>query len=124
SFNINSYKKGKELVQLASGKVTVFKEAKQDQSFYLLSGEEVVLEADSRVNKRNFDLEKAFLWKKGILLFEQTPISEAIQILERWYGVNFIVKEKNERDIKVSGRFEESYLSDVLESLGYAYGFD
>src|SRR5690606_301867 len=70
SFNINSYERGKEQVQLATGKVKVFKETKQAQAFYLLPGEEVVMQADSTINKRDFDLDKAFLWKKGILLFE------------------------------------------------------
>lgn len=124
SFNINSYERGKEQVQLATGKVKVFKETKQAQAFYLLPGEEVVMQADSTINKRDFDLDKAFLWKKGILLFEQTPISEAINILEQWYGVDFTIKKEAIRDIKVSGRFKEAYLSDVLESLSYAYGFD
>lgn len=124
SFNINSFKTGRERIQLASGKVKVFQEKKQNQSIYLLPGEEVVMEANKPINKRKFDLSQAFLWKEGIIQFEQTPVAESIDILERWYGVEFILENKNDREILISGRFEKTNLNDVLESLGYAYGFD
>lgn len=124
SFNINSYDKGKEQVQLATGKVKVFKEANEDQSCYLKPGEEVRLGTDSKINKRKFDLNKAFLWKEGVLLFEQTPFPEVVIALERWYAVEIEVNNKPFQEKRISGEFKDTYLSDVLESLGYAYGFD
>jgi ferric-dicitrate binding protein FerR (iron transport regulator) len=124
SFNINTYNKGKEQVQLATGKVKVYKEKQEDQPYILTPGEEVVVGIDSKISKRKFDLNKAFLWKEGVLLFEQTPFSEVVATLERWYAVEIEVKNNPFQEKKISGEFKDTYLSDVLESLGYTYGFD
>ncbi|MEX2594034.1 MAG: FecR domain-containing protein [Anditalea sp.] len=124
SFNINSYEKGEVQVQLATGKVKVFHDKEEDQPYFLAPGEEVRLGAGSGMSKRKFDLNKAFLWKEGILSFEQVPFSEAVLTLERWYAVEIEVKNRPSQEKKISGQFKDFYLSDVFESLGYAYGFD
>lgn len=124
SFNINSYIKGKDRVQLATGMVKVFREKEDKQPIYLSPGEEVRLAADSGISKNKFDLDKAFLWKDGVLSFERIPFSEAISTLERWYGVEIEIKSKPFQEKMISGEFKDTYLGDVLESLGYAYGFD
>jgi ferric-dicitrate binding protein FerR (iron transport regulator) len=124
SFNINSYIKGKDRVQLATGKVKVFREKEDSQPIFLSPGEEVRIGAESGVSKNKFDLGKAFLWKEGVLSFERIPFSEVISTLERWYGVEIGIKNKPIKEKLISGEFKNTYLSDVLESLGYAYGFD
>ncbi len=124
SFNINSYKKGEVQVQLATGKVKVHQEARENHPVYLTPGEEVVLGPDHKLNKGKFDPDKAFRWKNGILLFEKTDFQEVVAALERWYAVEVKVNNLPSGDINISGEFKNTYLKDVLESLGYAYGFE
>ncbi len=124
SFNINSYDRKKVQIQLATGKVKVIHEYNDDGPIYLNPGEEVIVEADQKLNKATFDLDKAFLWKKGVLLFEKSPFQNTISDLERWYGVEIKVFHRPKKNLKISGEFKNTSLSAVLESLGYAYGFD
>lgn len=123
AFNIKAYGEETVQVQLASGEVKVYKEEKADQPVYLVPGEEVLLGADQILQKREFDLDKAFRWKEGILFFNKTPYSELVLTLERWYGVQIKTTNPPARQMLISGEFRDTYLASVLESLGYAYGF-
>lgn len=124
SFNINSYKENWVQVQLATGKVRVLNVSAKDQSVDLVPGEEVVIGKDSQLVKSKFDLNKAFYWKEGVLGFEKVPFQEVVESLERWYAVDINVQNPPAYTLKISGEFKKNtYLKDVLESLGYAYNF-
>lgn len=124
SFNINSYDKNRVNVQLATGQVKVFKEELESESLLLQPGEEVIMEGHGPMRKRNFDRQTAFLWKDGTLKFTDVSFSEFKITLERWYGVEIRFKGTPSSTIAISGEFKDKYLSNVLESLGFAYGFD
>ncbi|WP_154859529.1 FecR family protein [Cyclobacterium xiamenense] len=124
SFNINSYNSNQITVQLATGIVEVVNESQANQSIFLQPGEEVTSVGTERIVKGRFDLKKAFLWKSGVLLFENFSVDEFTQTLERWYGVEISLENRPHPGLKISGEFQDTYLSDVLESIGYAYGFD
>lgn len=125
SFNINSYKENWVQVQLATGKVRVSNTAEGDQAVVLVAGEEVFIGTDKQLIKSKFDLEKAFPWKEGVLVFERIPFQEVVQVLERWYAAEIKVKNMPPNKVRISGEFKKNtYLKDVLESLGYAYNFD
>ena len=127
SFNIDSYDEERVQVQLATGKVKVFSEGREEEQVFLGPGEEVLLMEDHSLRKKKFDLQRAFLWREGILFFEKTPFSEVVVDLERWYGVDIKVKTGSVGQVgkkRISAEFDNVYLSDLLESLGYAYGFD
>jgi len=124
SFNINSYNPDKITVQLATGAVEVVNESQVNQSVSLLPGEEVTSVGTERIVKGRFDPKTAFLWKYGILLFDNTPPEEFSRTLERWYGVEIEFENTPQPGLEISGEFHDTYLSNVLESIGYAYGFD
>lgn len=124
SFNINSYNPDQIKVQLATGKVEVVNESQENQSVYLLPGEEVISDGTERIIKGRFNPDKAFLWKSGILLFDHVTLGEFTSTLERWYGVEIALVNKPRDGLKITGEFQDTYLSNVLESIGYAYGFD
>lgn len=125
SFNINSFDEKSVQVQLATGRVRVFHEEREEKQVFLDPGEGVSLMEDDSLQKKKFDLEKAFHWKEGILFFERTPFSQVVVDLERWYGVDIKIEDNSGLWRKgISGEFNNVYLSDILESLGYAYGFD
>lgn len=124
SFNINSYNSMQVQVQLATGKVKVFHEDNASEPVYLNPGEEVVVDAAHKLIKAEFDLNNAFLWKNGVLRFDKTPFKNAVSELERWYGVEIGIVQRPGTDFTISGEFKNTYLSSVLESLGYAYSFD
>ncbi|MDN3689449.1 FecR family protein [Cyclobacterium jeungdonense] len=124
SFNIQSYKPDRVNVQLATGKVEVVNELDENQLVFLQPGEQVTANGSQKFVKGSFNPQKAFLWKSGILLFDKVSFSEFALTLERWYGVEIDLVNTPARGLKISGEFKETYLSNVLESIGYAYGFN
>lgn len=123
AFNIQFYDNLKQRVQLTSGKVQVLEESGMDEPVYLESGQEVVLNKEHRMVKKSFDIEKALHWKNNVIYFENSSFTEVIRTLERWYGVKIEVKNEPKRAILISTEFHNDYLVNVLNTLGYSFGF-
>ena len=123
SFNIRNYDDLGLKVQLTSGRVFVLNESGHEEPIYLVPGEEVVLNEVSQMEKKNFDIQKALLWKENVILFEETPFLDVVSTLERWYGVKIKVMNKPQRAILISTEFHNDYLENVLNTLGYSFGF-
>ncbi|MFD2033834.1 FecR family protein [Belliella marina] len=127
SFTINSFpEKKKQEVKLFTGKVSV--EHKNEDGYlthalYLTPGEEALL-TNHDFKKVLFDTDKALLWTKGILYFDETPLPEVVDILERWYGVEISVSGKGIANSKVTGEFRKDNLENVLTSIAYSSAFD
>jgi len=124
SFNINSYNPDRIQVQLATGKVEVKSVSTAIVPIFLHPGEELTVIENKKLKKGKFNPKKAFLWKSGILLFDNFSLNEFKVTLERWYGVEMELINPPASPLKISGEFKDTYLSNVLESVGYAYGFD
>ncbi|UCS91503.1 FecR domain-containing protein [Echinicola marina] len=126
SFNISAYENENTSVKLATGIVEIEQdgEEKEETLMRLIPGEEAFLTAGTKIGKRKFDLESAFLWKDGVLFFDEKPFSDVVEILERWYGVEIILKNKPVGKLPlVSGRFDNDHLDNVLKSIGYSLRF-
>ncbi len=126
SFNINNYsKEGTAKITLVTGRVLVELKDNLKQGLILSPGFAVNY---SKVNKSVFKSEestdKVIAWKDGVLLFEDESFEKVITTLSRWYGVTFVINNYNGKDWNYSGRFQNTYLSNVLENISFAEGFD
>lgn len=61
--------------------------------------------------------QKLCAWKDGKLIFENTSVSEAVKMLERWHGVHFVVADKSILDFKLTATFEQESIVQILELL-------
>ncbi len=127
SFTISSFPdKSKEEVKLFTGKVSVAQQIEEESlpnTIFLTPGEEAVW-SNQDLNKGLFDPEKALLWTKGILHFDETPFQDVVEILERWYGVEITVLGNETSKNKVSGEFSKENLENVLRSIAYTSSFE
>lgn len=127
SFNINAYEEELDIkVALATGKIKVSHE-ENAKAFLVDPGEGVGFNRfDAQMTKDRVDIDKILNWKNGILQFEKVPFPQVIKTLERWYGVDFEVKNQKELPLyKCSGTFESNeYLSNVLSVLAYSVEFN
>ncbi|MEQ9303812.1 MAG: FecR domain-containing protein [Marinoscillum sp.] len=122
SFIVNAYSVEEQTVSLVTGKVKV--ELKdQEKVEYLLPGDEIHYNNKQSV-VRSFDPTTKVLWKDGIIYFDKTPLKECFQTLEKWYGVEIVIQGQPAIEaLKVSGRFDNDYLTNVLNSISYAHSF-
>ena len=61
----------------------------------------------------------ALAWLGGTLEFDNTPLSEALPVLERWYNVTIVVDPSLTRR-RLSARFEAQPIAQLLVPLGVA----
>ena len=123
SFNVKSYE-GKINVALVSGKVSV-SDIDSGSNHLLNPGEAIQYNVENQeFTPGKFNLKKVAGWKDGILYFDNASYNEVIETLERWYGVDIITENFQNRPWKYSGEFRNEYLDIVLESISYSKGFD
>lgn len=61
------------------------------------------------------DTSYATSWTTGVLWFKHTPISEAMNRIEAYYGVTFEVQGKPDLNIPLTGKFKRQPLSRILK---------
>lgn len=125
SFTIKAYKNETLDISLLTGLVAIQVEMEQPQQVQLEKGEALQVDLNkSKVFKTRFDEKKRMAWTQRTILFEQTPIEEAIRVLENWYGVKIEVRNKPVKGVLLSGKFVDQTLKRVLEGLSYSARFE
>ncbi len=127
SFNINS-RSPKVKVSLATGKVVVqnaLEKFNDESHHFLVPGEAIAFNSKSNVaTLSKFDYKSDFLWKDGVLYFDNSAFDEIRDKLEVWYDVEFDVENKKLANKKFTGRFDNETLKSVMESVGFALNYD
>lgn len=123
SFNIKAYSDHTD-VALVSGKVSVEEVTNPETKLILGPGEAATLSETLKLVKSKFDYSKKIAWKDGVIHFKDTPLDDAMQTIERWYGVEITYQNKPPEGLYCTGEFKNDYLSNVLESIGFTLGFE
>jgi ferric-dicitrate binding protein FerR (iron transport regulator) len=84
-----------------------------EQGSLNVGGEPVVERADTAAY---------FAWTRGILIFDGTPLGEALPQLSRWYDVDFRLAEPSLGSIPLSGTLDRTLTDDRLELLASSLG--
>tara|TARA_R110002050_G_scaffold293352_1_gene449816 strand:- start:18368 stop:19477 length:1110 start_codon:yes stop_codon:yes gene_type:complete len=125
SFNVRAYKGESIDVSLLTGKVAVNKEDSMEKPITLLPGEALKIDkGKDQLVKAKFNKDLVIGWTKKRIVFEKTPLLEAIRVLENWYGVNITLKNLPSHRILLSGKFQEETLENVLEGLRFSTRFE
>ncbi|MEO1437384.1 MAG: FecR domain-containing protein, partial [Bacteroidota bacterium] len=109
-------------VQVEHGKVAVIVEGQRvdleqmDKATYLHTDRILKTAYDESMN--------AMAWKTGALDFENTPLKEAFQVLERQYNIRVLVDDVDISACKVFSDFQSDSLEVVLETLKTIFNFD
>jgi ferric-dicitrate binding protein FerR (iron transport regulator) len=123
SFGIQAQKNSLVNVYLLSGEVLVADASAKPSELYLKKGEAARMNEKGELVKSNFDEEQQTAWTRGVILFNTTPIMEALHILENWYGVKFDLINQPDAQLKVSGKFDNEILQNILLGLSYSARF-
>ena len=129
SFNVHAYT-NKEVLQVAvaTGKVKVEinnQETKNTEPVFLTPNQKVESEGKNLqliIGKVN--ISDVIGWKNGVLIFEDSPIDEVVDKLEKWFGVPVQLANHNLSDVCFIGRFENPDLRDVLDAIKFTTGIE
>lgn len=80
--------------------------------------ETITIGSDNICAKVMFDEpQKLMAWRDGKLIFDNTPVSEAVKMLERWHGVDVDVADASILNFKLTATFEQESIVQILELL-------
>lgn len=87
-FNISAYSGSPSNVVLVEGIVSL--KAAEKQELFLSPKEQAIYsEISGSFNKREVDVQSFISWKEGYLTFSDSPVSEALKQIERYYNLSF-----------------------------------
>mgnify|MGYP002622691953 CR=1 FL=1 len=118
-FNVCAYENDAAMrLTLVEGDVTVIHDATA-RHFSVRPNEEMDFyeDRDVRPVKKAVDVQPAIVWKDGVLLFENTQMTEVVKKLERWYGVSIGVQDPAILQMNFTASFESESLTQVLQLL-------
>ena len=117
SFNVNAYS-DKETIQvvLDEGKTSF---QVQQSSFPMLPGQQVEYDKTTgRTTLRNLVRpSNASLWKKNVVYFYDTPLTEVMKVLERKYNVAFHVQSVDALNYSYTLTTKQATIDEVLQEL-------
>lgn len=124
SFNIKAYPEDQMVeTSVLTGKVAFthrnhFLNSKNDESIHLTPGQKGVIDnfRGSLVSKE-VDNQLDIAWMKRELIFENTNLDELTKSLHRMYGVNFKLTDGSLKNLKITAKFENEKIDEVLKIL-------
>lgn len=120
AFNVQAYGGENLNISLVSGKVAIDLPKGMQSRVILEKGESLHFTPLSGTwSKGHFDEDEVLGWTKKIIVFNKTPVAEAIRVLENWFSIDFQFENKPSTGLLISGRFENETLENVLHGLSY-----
>jgi len=117
-FNLSAYSNDNKLiVTLISGEVSLINNKKKSEIKLSPKQELVVIEEREAKLLENPNISNKTAWKEGLLLFDNTPMEDVVKKMERWYGVNFVIKDSLIYDYRFTAKFRSESITQVLEIL-------
>ncbi|WP_369012541.1 FecR family protein [Flavobacterium anhuiense] len=116
SFNVQAYPdQTTQEVSVATGRVNV-KSTVTEENVYVTPGQKVVFKSqDNKLQAfKDIPVNTISLWRKNIMVFEETPLPEVVATINRNYNVSIEVKNKSLNDLKISAYFKELPADQVI----------
>lgn len=118
-FNIRAWEKSKEvIVAVAEGKVSLQKEAAQEKSVVLTEGKMSRLTKEGELTEPiDVDLSQYMSWLNRELYFQNTPLIDIIEQLERWNNTNIELQDSTLSKNRITVFIENKPLEENLKMI-------
>lgn len=117
SFQIKAHRWHEEIqVQVLTGQVALYNTKNQKNKVILNPGNL------GKFNRQNLQVEKLensnpndLAWKTGFIRFDNSPLTEVVQVLSEYYQVKISLVNESQKDCKISVEFENASLEDAIK---------
>ncbi|MEN2416256.1 FecR family protein [Flavobacterium mesophilum] len=116
SFNVQAYPDQRtQEVSVLTGRVNV-KSTVTEENVYVTPGQKAVFRSQNNKLQafKDIPVNTISLWRKNIMVFEETPLAEVIATINRNYNVAIEIKNKNLNELKISAYFKELTADQVI----------
>jgi len=120
-FNIKAYdNESRSQTTLYSGEINLLREKnKKVISTKIAPNQTVIINSESTENNVSKVIKESpsddYAWKEGKIIFDSTPVTEVIKTLERWHGVEFIVKDTDILNYKITATFNSESIVQIMD---------
>lgn len=125
-FNIEAYRKDDKITTtLVSGKISLayLSENKQPQKILMIPNQKATVDCESgKISLITTDIASDIAWKDGKILFNDTPLMDALKILSKRFGVEFIIKNESVKNNRFTGSFVHQRLEKILQHFEVSSG--
>jgi ferric-dicitrate binding protein FerR (iron transport regulator) len=122
SFNVNTYNPNKIQVALVNGAIRM---EMPNDSVQLTPGHQMTVLPGKTPEISTFDEETLLSWRKGLHLFHNTPLSEIMEILPRWFGKIAVMDNPIKKNSRFTGVINRNKpVEESLELLKATNGLD
>lgn len=123
-FNIEAYKTDSlSAITLVEGSVRVTGAKQGSLSRTLKPGEQIILNQETGKYKvHNVNLTPIISWKDGKIVFDNTPMTDAIKVIEERYNAKVIVNNGKYMNYRYTGTFIHQQLPQILEHFRISSG--
>ena len=117
SFNIQAYPDDEYIAtSVVTGKVAF--ERRKDKSLILLPGNKGIINKHQKsIEKYDVDNSRDMAWMNKALYFENTSLSDMAKSLYRMYGVNLKFTDGSLKNLKITAKFENEKIEEILKIL-------
>lgn len=123
TFNVRAWPEEAQVeVTVETGKVQLSSATQPRVAMALTPGERGQCTSGGDLTKANDEEVNALSWMTGRLRFRKTPLSEALQAIERHYEVILDLENAQLEACTYTGSFENAPLKDVLLTIELTYG--
>lgn len=125
-FNVEAYRKDNKITTtLVSGKISLayLSENKQSQKILMRPNQKVIIDSESgKVSLITANIAPDIAWKDGMIIFNDTPLADALKILSKRFSADFIIKNPSVIDNRFTGTFVHQRLEKILRHFEVSSG--
>ena len=118
AFNVNAFPGKPMEVAVRSGKVNMVSHSGAGKDVLMVP---MMKKGVSDKLEGTWEIQNAeagdFDWLEGKIIFNETPLSEVVEELQRWYGVSITLENPEISACRISSTFYRNSLEEVLETL-------
>ena len=123
-FNLTAYKNEAASLALTEGKVSFYHQGDKSGNSIIVLPDEAIRLVNGKLKKYKTNTDFAKAWTTKKLVFQSQKFSEVLAEVERFYGVQIIVKNKSLDNRLFRGSYNNPDLTALLESMAFVLEFD
>ena len=117
SFNIKNYKDQLAMVSVNTGKVEVTSLSTPNNKIILTKNQQAFFKGDLKPKISKENSEDFNAWTRKMIILKNTSLENTAKIIENWYDVDIQFANDGLKQLKITGKFNDEKLSNVLKSL-------
>lgn len=119
-FNVSAWTKNQAVkVAVAEGRVSLRSSNQAEIDAVVIKMGELSALRDQEILTKpvRVDIEKYLAWLNRDLVFDNTPLFEVLDQLERWYKLQFELPDPVYYSVRISGAIKKKPVNDIIEAL-------